>query len=306
MKEMQFNDERELRDKYVERFDVLERVKNLLLIPNSGVMTINQVANYYSNESKSVTPDAIRKLYSLHKDEFDSDGVYIKSYKDFLIGNEFTLENLKGKVILTHQSGMLLEIPNRGIRVFTKRAILRVGMLLRDSEIAKEVRTQLLNIEEKVSNEVKIQDITEEQSLMLAVGMAFASGDLNAFATASTNLVAFKNRYIYKLEENNEKLETDNIALAKGILEWSDRSRLNSGLRMLKRFTDLSYAELWNELYRNLQYKYGICLKQRGNSPYIQHVKKNEWDKVIKVFGAMCEAYGKSPTEMFRQTEISV
>lgn len=29
---------------------------------------------------------------------------------------------------------------------FSPRAVLRIGMLLRDSEVAKEVRTQLLNI----------------------------------------------------------------------------------------------------------------------------------------------------------------
>ena len=238
-------------------------------------------------------------------DELDSDGVCIKSYKDFIIGNEFTLENLKGKVILTHSTGMSFEIPNRGIRVFPRRAILRVGMLLRDSVIAKEVRTQLLNIEEKSSNEVKVQDINEEQSLMLAVGMAFASGDLNAFATASTNLVAFKNRHIEQLQADNDKLENDNMALAGDILEWSDRKKMSAGIRRLKTFTTLTYADLWNELYRNLQYKYGISLKQRGKSPFIQHVKESEWDKVIKVFSAMCEAYGQSPTDMFKQTAIS-
>ena len=43
-----------------------------------------------------------------------------------------------------------LVVPNVGIILFPKRAILRMGMLLRDSEVAKEVRTQLLNITEKV------------------------------------------------------------------------------------------------------------------------------------------------------------
>lgn len=43
-------------------------------------------------------------------------------------------------------------IPNRGIRCFSKRAVLRFGMLLRDSEVAKEVRTQLLNIKEEAEN----------------------------------------------------------------------------------------------------------------------------------------------------------
>lgn len=139
---------------------------------------------------------------------------------------------------------------------------------------------------------------------MLAVGMAVANGDANAVAIATTNLIAFKNRHIQKLEEDNKKLENDNMALAGSILEWSDRKCLSAGIRRLKMFTDVSYAGLWNELYRNLQYKYGICLKQRGMSPYIQHVKEKEWDKVIKVFSAMCEAYGQSPTEMIKQSQI--
>ena len=65
-------------------------------------------------------------------------------------------------------------------------------MLLRDSEVAKEIRTQLLNIEEKTSNETKTHDIDEEQSLMLSVGMAVASGDATAVAVASAKLVEFK------------------------------------------------------------------------------------------------------------------
>ena len=95
------------------------------------------------------------------------------------------------------------------------------------------------------------------------------------------------------------------MALAGDILEWSDRKKMSAGIRRLKTFTTLTYADLWNELYRNLQYKYGISLKQRGKSPFIQHVKESEWDKVIKVFSAMCEAYGQSPTDMFKQTTIS-
>lgn len=168
-------------------------------------------------------------------------------------------------------------------------------MLLRDSEVAREVRNQLLNIEEKTSTETKIEDIEEEQKLMLSVGMAVASGDANAVAIASANLVAFKNRHI-------EKLQNDNKALAGGILAWSDRSKLNAGVRQLSAVTGIPFGNVWNELYKNLQYKYGICLKQRGGKPFIQWVEESEWDNVIKTFCAMCEAYNQSPTEMFQQT----
>lgn len=297
MKETQFIDDRHLRDKNVSRFDVLEKVKDLLLISGTDYAVLSQVADYYE-----VGLEAIASLVKDNREELLEDGlinatgvetkeILGKFSKDF--ANQrgyFTCDGIK----FNHRNNLL----------FTRRSILRVGMLLRDSVIAKEVRTQLLNIEEKTSDDVKIQDITEEQSLMLAVGMAFASGDLNAFATASTNLVAFKNRHIEQLQADNEKLESDNMALAGDILEWSDRKKMSAGIRRLKTFTNLTYADLWNELYRNLQYKYGISLKQRGKSPFIQHVKESEWDKVIKVFSAMCEAYGQSPTDMFKQTAI--
>ena len=298
MKETQFISDRHLRDKNVGRFEVLEKVKDLLLISGTDYAVLSQVADYYE-----VGLEAIASLVKDNREELLEDGlvnatgvetkqILGKFSKDF--ANQrgyFTCDGIK----FNHRNNLL----------FTRRAILRVGMLLRDSIIAKEVRTQLLNIEEKTSDDVKIQDITEEQSLMLAVGMAFASGDLNAFATASTNLVAFKNRHIEQLQADNEKLENDNMALAGDILEWSDRKKMSAGIRRLKTFTTLTYADLWNELYRNLQYKYGISLKQRGKSPFIQHVKESEWDKVIKVFSAMCEAYGQSPTDMFKQTAIS-
>ena len=40
-------------------------------------------------------------------------------------------------------------------------------MLLQQSYVATRIRTALLDIEEKVSDEVKVQDIKEEQRLML-------------------------------------------------------------------------------------------------------------------------------------------
>ena len=302
MVETQFIDDRKLRDNNVEHYEVLEKVKKLLLILNTDFMTITQVAEYYSTYSNDeqikdniVTSDGIRKLYSLHQDEFDSDGVCIKSYKDFLIGNQFTLENLKEKIRLIHSSGMTLEIPNRGIRIFPRRAVLRIGMLLRDSIVAKEVRNQLLNIEEKTSTETKTQDIDQEQNLMLSVGMAVASGDAAAVAVTSAKLVEFKNRHI-------KRLENDNKALAEGILEWCDRNKLNAGIRQLASVTGIPFSKMWNELYKNLQYKYGICVKQRGGTPYIQWIEEYEWDDVMKTFCAMCEAYKQSPTEMLQQT----
>ena len=171
----------------------------------------------------------------------------------------------------------------------------RIGMILQQSSVARKVRDQLLNIEEKSSDEVKVQDINEEQRLMLNVGMAYASGNIEAVMKATTEYNAFQNRHI-------QKLENDNKALAEGILEWKDRNKLNAGIRKLAAVTGIHFSKMWNELYKNLQYKYGICVKQRGGTPYIQWIDESEWADVMKTFCAMCEAYEQSPTEMLQQS----
>ena len=284
--------DRSIRDKCVGHYEVLERVKELLLLPGTELMSIEQVADYYE-----VSIDHIKSLYGLNREEIDGDGTEMipRGFYNGSVINPTSVEQKQTSVTYTFENGQIVTINNRGLKAFSKRAVLRIGMILQQSVIAKEVRTQLLNIEEKSSDEVKVQDINEEQSLMLAVGMAVASGDANAVTVATTNLIAFKNRHI-------EKLKNDNKALAEGILEWKDRNRLNAGIRKLAAVTGIHFSKMWNELYKNLQYKYGICLKQRGGTPYVQWIKESEWDDVMKTFCAMCEAYEQSPTEMFQQT----
>ena len=284
--------DRSIRDKCVGHYEVLERVKNLLLLPGTEMMSIEQVADYYE-----VSDRWIKELYGYNREEIDSDGTDLLP-RNFYNGSEVkptSVENKQTSATYIFDDGQMITINNRGLKAFSKRAVLRIGMLLQQSNVAREVRNQLLNIEEKSSDEVKVQDINEEQSLMLAVGMAVASGDANAVAVATTNLIAFKNRHI-------EKLKNDNKALAEGILEWKDRNKLNAGIRKLAAVTGIHFSKMWNELYKNLQYKYGICLKQRGGTPYVQWIKESEWDDVMKTFCAMCEAYEQSPTEMFQQS----
>lgn len=282
-------DNRQLRDKCIERYEVLNKVKELLLLPNN-LMTLKQVAEYYE-----VEPHAIEMICSRNADELKSDGVCKMKVKDFLNSHYVRTEKQSYTTIFYYENGITISMSNSGLKVFPRRAILRVGMLLRDSKIAKEVRTQLLNIEEKASTKTKIEDINEEQKILLNVGLAYASGDINAMLKATTEYNAFQNRHI-------EKLQNDNKALADGILEWKDRDKLNAGIRKLSAVTGIHFSKMWNELYKNLQYKYGICLKQRGGTPYVQWIKEHEWDNVIRTFCAMCEAYEQSPTEMFQQT----
>ena len=273
-----------LREELVEHYEVLEKVKELLLIPGTEFATTQQVADFYE-----VDNEAVQKVMQRNSDELLLDGMITltgKETKEKLGSDNMSTQNFRGYFELNG-----VKMNNRANTLFPSRAILRVGMLLRDSKVAKEVRTQLLNIEEKTTKEVKVQDINEEQKLALELGMAMASGDVNAIAIATGNMMAFKNRHI-------DKLKTDNKALSEGILEWSNRSKLNAGVRKLATTIGKQYGTVWNELYKNLYYNYHINLKARGDKCFIKYIKEEEWIYVIKTFAALCEDYGYSSSDM--------
>ena len=50
--------DRDMRDKCVERYEVLEKVKNLLLLPGTDLMSIDQVADYYEVSSQGIKKES--------------------------------------------------------------------------------------------------------------------------------------------------------------------------------------------------------------------------------------------------------
>jgi hypothetical protein len=288
---------KELREEMVSRVETLEKVKKLLLIPNTDLATTQQVAEYYE-----VGLEAIKSLVKDNREEIEEDGLKNLTgteTKEFLGRFSRDLANFRGYFTCEN-----IRFNNRNNLLFTRRAILRVGMLLRDSEIAKEIRTQLLNIEERATPEIKTADITEEQTLALSVGMAYASGDPDAIMIATTKMMDYKNRHIKQLEQSNTKLESTNKALANGILEWEDRSRINFAVRKLSKYAHVGYGKVWNDLYKQLKNKYHIDLQNRGKQPWLQYVKEDEWQCVIKSFSALCEYYETDVNEMFNDLKI--
>ncbi|WP_260984938.1 BRO family protein [Bacillus thuringiensis] len=146
--------------------EVLERVKNLLLLPELEMATTQQVADFYG-----VSLDTIKWVVKRNRDELVTDGYNTLTGKESsnLYGDKLSLKKIeaqKGKYVVTLRNNVEVSFSNRSNGFFPKRAILRVGMLLRDSEVAKEVRTQLLNIEEHTATEVKTYEIDYEQEVL--------------------------------------------------------------------------------------------------------------------------------------------
>lgn len=139
-------------DKYVEsktirnstldsvEYDFLDKIKAIPYLTKDMVLTIDQVANYYE-----VTVEAIRTIIKRNRQEFESDGMIV------LRGKE--LEEFKDKIGLVQVEPNITYSP--ALTLLTKRSLLRTGMILTNSGIAKQVRDYLLNIEEKAEENIK-------------------------------------------------------------------------------------------------------------------------------------------------------
>ena len=111
--------------------EILSKIKSLYfaLWKGEGIATTEEMGRFFEVEVAT-----IRKVYHRHKEELVSDGV----------------KTLRGKALKDVRDILSLTSKQSNIMIWTPRAALRLGMLLRDSEVAKAVRTSLLNTVEKV------------------------------------------------------------------------------------------------------------------------------------------------------------
>ncbi|WP_406331408.1 restriction endonuclease [Streptomyces sp. NBC_00203] len=115
-----------LRDSALERTEVLDRVKALSLLPDGMHVTTAMVAAYFG-----VGLEAIKSLVKDHKTELETNGYHL----------------LEGEELRSFKDLSGIQSRTRSLAIYSRRAVLNVAMLLRDSEVARQVRTYLLDME---------------------------------------------------------------------------------------------------------------------------------------------------------------
>jgi restriction system protein len=123
-----------LRAAVAARTEALEKVKALTLLPDGLHVTTRMVADYFE-----VAEHVVSKLAQRHRDELAASGMSTLRGADLRIFERDTLSFSaesypQGRAHLT---------------VYTRRAVLNVAMLLRDSDVARRVRTYLLDAEQR-------------------------------------------------------------------------------------------------------------------------------------------------------------
>ena len=260
---------------------VLESVKDILTIANTDLITVQMGADYFE-----VTERRIRQVIKEINEELQENGLKMYNKENFLKEIKLPLRNNKqmnGKSILTFNDGYELIFPNRGMYLMTKRTLLNIGMLLRDSEIAKELRKRILDIVHDAENgngniDTIVNEIDEETRLKVDYVDAMMSGDLVKMNEINAKLFELKNKRILELEKESKHKSGVIEGLAENITLAEKRQRLNQIIRIngIDKVTDR-----WNLLYSEFEKKYHLDLSKRmDNLVYKDKIINNLGDEI--------------------------
>lgn len=130
------NGPKDVRDSFINKTEVLDKVKKLVMLPDNKFMTLRQLADYYE-----IDIEVVRKTLQRHRAELESDGMV----------------KLKGKSLSEYKQKLPYSVPELrkvpSTQLLPRRAILRMGMLLKNSKVAEKVRTYLLEAEEMITDD---------------------------------------------------------------------------------------------------------------------------------------------------------
>ncbi|MGG1650466.1 hypothetical protein ABHN03_16920 [Paenibacillus sp. NRS-1775] len=138
LQEESFIEDKNVRNQYIDKIEVLDRVKRVSYLPDNKYLTLRMASEYFE-----VNIHLIRKVVQRNRQEFNHDGLIS------LVGSEFDeyKQSLGQKVLeLKSISSSLL---------LNKKCLLRLGMVLQNSSIATEIRNYLIKIESEATRKQK-------------------------------------------------------------------------------------------------------------------------------------------------------
>ncbi|WP_344445154.1 restriction endonuclease [Kitasatospora nipponensis] len=225
-----------MRARVCERVEVLERVRALTLLPDGVHVTSDGVARYFE-----VGEQTIHSLVYDHRAELAANGYSV----------------ISGSRLSSFKEVSGIHSRARSLALFTRRTVLNVAMLLRDSETARQVRCHLLDAEEvarraAVDNRsappVDNRPVPPEGSVDAAVVRA-AEGVLRE--AISTSVVRLLNVLHEEVGTNSRKLDAvlDRVdRLERVVLDDGEKAVARRRLRLLQALDEGADEEVIGDL----------------------------------------------------------
>ncbi|MFJ3105325.1 hypothetical protein [Streptomyces sp. NPDC086835] len=194
---------RAMRVEHAGRVEALDKVKALALLPDSIHVSTEGVARYFE-----VSTEVIKKVTQRHREELTENGMHVLKGSDL---GEYQRDSLS----LSYEGEVSYPQRRSSLTLFTRRTVLNIAMLLRDSDIARRVRTHLLDAEESVREGHASLDrrVTAVEHCLAGVG------------TALQELGPVLNRMSERLDRLDHRLDATNrvvAAMSNRLCELSD------------------------------------------------------------------------------------
>lgn len=225
-----------LRESVINRIEVLEKVKKLALLPDDINMTVDMSASYCE-----VGIEAIKSVIKRNRDELESDGLKTLSGEELR-----SYKNLCG----------IMDNKTKSLTIFPRRALLRICMLLQESEVAKAVRSYLLDSEQE-----------NKQPVTPVIAQATGVEDLIIMQAHSVKELKVK---VAELEaqqiQDREKLDVVNntvSSMADNLTAIPDSSVINKTINEIIRWTRLEHEDIFKKSYEVLKQKHGFDVVTR-------------------------------------------
>lgn len=153
-----------LRSRHLDRVDVLDKVGTLAMLPGDELVTVKQAAAFFDVSAKTID-----SVVEGNRVELEASGY----------------RTLTGSELAPFKGGSYVGLRARSLAVFSRTAILNVGMLLTESDTAREVRRYLLAVEATATVEhkstavelIRIQERMDYRNILNALKRGGAETD---------------------------------------------------------------------------------------------------------------------------------
>ncbi|MGW6746614.1 hypothetical protein ACWGDX_38750 [Streptomyces sp. NPDC055025] len=180
---------RTLRVEHMGRVDALDKIKSLIMLPDGVHVRTEDVARYFE-----VSTGVVRQMTARHRAELTENGMRVLRRAD--------LRRFHSDMVSLWGAEVGKSYPQAAtqLTLYTRRAVLNIAMLLRDSDIARCVRTYLLDAEDDLRKGYASLDrrVTDVESCLGGVGVALQE------------LGPVLNRMSYRLDSLDRRLDATN------------------------------------------------------------------------------------------------
>ena len=226
--------------------NIMNEYKTITTINNMEYETLDRVAEYFEVDYKCIS-----KLIERHREELINNGLLVLSgsnTRDYLGRYKVSFHNYRGYFIAENR-----KFNNKSNTLVNKRCFLNIAMLLRDSKVAQDIRSKILDIVLNENPKTEISTVDNTELLKIIKRQDDNINELTKIVKDLSNKIDDLNKKSKFITTNNNDItiiNTTNLYKFKNYL-----NSLDDNATMSKK----EYIKLFNE-YKFYHKKIGIML----------------------------------------------